>query len=106
MRMWLHAADTATAVTTIIDAGVKNEIYNIAGDCELQNSIVVEKIIKEMFDDNNFEKYCDFTYSRDGQDVRYSLDDSKLRSLGWKPVKNFNEELPIIVNFYKENFIW
>ena len=106
MRMWLHAADTATGVTTIIDAGVKNEIYNIAGDCELQNFIVVEKITKELFNDNYIEKYCDFTYSRDGQDVRYSLDDSKLKALGWKPVKVFDEELPIIVNFYKQNFIW
>jgi len=106
MRMWLHAADTATGVTTIIDAGVKNEIYNIAGDCELQNFIVVEKIIKELFNDNDIEKYCDFTYSRDGQDVKYSLDDSKLKALGWKPVKVFDEELPIIINFYKQNFIW
>jgi dTDP-D-glucose 4,6-dehydratase len=43
---------------------------------------------------------------RDGQDVRYALDDSKLRSLGWNPKKKFNEEIPKIVKYYKNKFIW
>jgi dTDP-glucose 4,6-dehydratase len=55
---------------------------------------------------NNIEDYIDFTYSRPGQDVRYALDDSKLRSLGWKPKAEFNTELQYIVNYYKNKFIW
>ena len=50
--------------------------------------------------------YLDFTYSRVGQDVRYALDDSKLRSLGWEPKAIFDEELPKIVEYYKNKFIW
>ena len=41
-----------------------------------------------------------------GQDVRYSIDDTKLRKLGWKPTSNFDVELVEIVNYYKNNFIW
>lgn len=112
-RMWLHAADTADAIVTIIEAGVKNEIYNIAGNCEIQNIEVVEKIVNLTFWEKRFdmqypnvEAFCDFTYSRDGQDVRYALDDSKLQALGWKATRDFDKELPSIVKFYKDNFIW
>jgi dTDP-glucose 4,6-dehydratase len=34
IRNWLHAQDTANAIITIIESGVQNEIYNIAGGFE------------------------------------------------------------------------
>ena len=91
IRNWLHAADTATAVVTIIESGVKNEIYNIAGGFEQSNWDTVDKVIKEYFGEVNVESYLDLSYSRVGQDVRYALDDSKLRALGWKPEAIFDE---------------
>jgi dTDP-D-glucose 4,6-dehydratase len=39
-------------------------------------------------------------------DVRYALDDSKLRSLGWEPKADFDQELKHIVEYYKNKFIW
>jgi dTDP-glucose 4,6-dehydratase len=105
IRNWLNAADTAEAVLTIIDNGVTNEIYNIAGGFEQSNADTVNKIIKE-YGIHDFYNMVDFTYSRAGQDVRYALDDSKLRALGWEPKKNFDEELPHIVEYYKNKFIW
>jgi dTDP-glucose 4,6-dehydratase len=105
IRNWLHAADTANAVITIIEAGVKNEIYNIAGGFEQSNIDTAWKIIRE-YGINDLYNMVDLTYSRAGQDVRYALDDSKLRSLGWEPKMVFDEELPNIVNYYKEKFIW
>jgi dTDP-glucose 4,6-dehydratase len=56
--------------------------------------------------DDNVRLFLDLSYSRAGQDVRYALDDSKLRALGWEPKMNFDEELPKIVKYYKEKFIW
>jgi dTDP-D-glucose 4,6-dehydratase len=43
---------------------------------------------------------------RPGQDVRYSIDDSKLKSLGWQPTASFDDELAVIVEYYKNNFVW
>jgi dTDP-glucose 4,6-dehydratase len=106
VRNWLHAADTAEAVITIIKAGVKNEIYNIAGGFEQTNYNTVEKIIKEYFGEDNIESYLDLTYSRAGQDVRYALDDSKLKELGWEPKVIFDKELKNIIKYYKNKFIW
>jgi len=107
IRTWLHAYDTAQAILTIIESGVKNEIYNICGGFEQSNLVTVSKVIN-LYEENpqQLEDYCDFSYSRIGQDVRYALDDSKLRALGWKPVMNFDVELKSIIGYYKNKFIW
>ena len=107
-RMWLHASDTANAVLKIIEVGVKNEIYNITSRFEQKNIDTVKKILNLHLknDTYNIEDYVDFSYKRKGQDVRYSIDDSKLRDLGWKENMNFDTELELIVNYYKDNFIW
>ena len=56
--------------------------------------------------EENVKLFLDLSYSRAGQDVRYALDDSKLRALGWKPEAVFEQELPKIVEYYKNKFIW
>ncbi len=108
VRNWLHAKDTASAVITIIDAKVKNEIYNICGGYEQINLDTVNKIITLYYGEHqkDISQFLDLDIDRPGQDVRYALNDSKLRSLGWEPKAVFDDELPLIVNYYKDNFIW
>ena len=105
-RTWLHASDTASAIIKIIDSGQVNEIYNISGNMELQNIAVAEKIIKLMKLKGKVDQYLDLSIKRPGQDVRYAIDDSKLKQLGWQPVADFDRELKKIVKYYTENFIW
>ena len=105
-RTWLHASDTASAIITIIHSGVTNEIYNISGNFEEQNIVVANKIVKLMGLTGSPEQYLDLNITRPGQDVRYAVNDSKLQLLGWKPKANFDFELKLIVEYYKENFIW
>ena len=104
IRNWLHAYDTARAVVTIIESNVKNEIYNVCGGYEQTNIDTVTKILNllgsSVHDNVNFE------FSRQGQDMRYALNDQKLRNLGWEPIMDFNKELPKIVEYYKNKFIW
>jgi dTDP-glucose 4,6-dehydratase len=105
IRNWLHAQDTADAIITIIESRVENEIYNICGGFEQSNLDTVKKILTfNNIDD--VEKHIDFSCSRPGQDIRYALDDSKLRILGWEPKKQFDDELKYIVKYYKHKFIW
>ncbi len=106
IRNWLHAQDTANAIITIIESGITNEIYNIAGGFEQENIVTVKKIIKEYLGEVDYASYIDMSINRKGQDVRYALDDSKLRKLGWGPIKVFDQELPKIVEYYKDKFIW
>jgi dTDP-glucose 4,6-dehydratase len=108
VRNWLHAQDTANAVITIIESEVQNEIFNIAGGYEQSNLDTVKKVISNYTELSIFDidDYIDTDYSRPGQDVRYALDDNKLRSLGWKPKKQFDLEIKQIVQYYKSKFIW
>ena len=107
IRNWLHADDTATAVTTLIDAGMNAGIYNVAGGFEQKNIDTVAKVLECYFEEKrDWELYLDLSFVREGQDVRYALNDDKLRSLGWRPQKNFDREIGQIVEHYKNNFKW
>ena len=111
IRNWLHVEDTAEAVINIIDSNVENEIYNICGGYEQPNLYIVNSILHKYInttnlDDNSVTNYLDFSYSRQGQDIRYALNDDKLKKLGWKPKKEFEQELQKIVDYYKNTFIW
>jgi len=107
VRTWLHAEDTANAILQIINKEKNNEIYNISGNYECSNIEIIKKILNTFFDQAvNIDNYVDLNYNRIGQDVRYSVDDTKLKNIGWSPVKILDEELKTIVSYYKNNFIW
>lgn len=107
VRTWLFAGDTAQAVIKIIESAVQNEIFNVSGNFETTNITVVKKIIELMLPDKTIEieNYIDHAV-RVGQDLRYSIDDTKLKQLGWQPKADFDKELEKIVQYYQQNFIW
>ena len=104
-RTWLHACDTAEAIMTIIRNNSVNDIFNISGNYELPNIEVVKTILKYYNGSSDVENYIEH-FKRQGHDVRYSIDDSKLKSLGWNPTADFYAELESIVDYYKRNFVW
>lgn len=107
VRTWLHAQDTADAVMHLIDTNQLNEIFNVSGNYEDTNLSIFKKILSCLnLDPNNFNQYVDFSVKRPGQDVRYSINDVKLRSLGWSNKKTFDKELPSIVAYHRNKFIW
>jgi len=105
-RNWLHVEDTSRAILTIMEQEVRNEIINIAGPFEQKNVDAVKKIISAFDASIPWDTRVDLDYKRAGQDVRYSVDDTKLRKLGWSPLKSFDIEIEKIVQFYKGYFVW
>jgi dTDP-glucose 4,6-dehydratase len=109
-RNWLYAGDTAKAVITLIEKGQVGEVYNVAGGFEQQNintvSTIVEAYYKAALDPEAIAAHIDFSCSRPGMDVRYALDDSKIKTLGWEPKADFNYVILEMVNYYKNKFIW
>ena len=105
-RTWLHAQDTANAAILLIEKQIVNEIFNVSGNTELPNIEVAKKILKHMNLTDDCKLYLDLSVKRAGQDVRYSIDDSKLKALGWYPNADFDVELKKIVCYYTQNFIW
>ena len=105
-RTWLHVSDTARAIITIVESGVTGEIFNISGNYEESNMTIARKIVELYTGTTNYDDYLDLTWSRPGQDVRYAIDDSKLRALGWTAQANFDDELAKIVEYYRTTFVW
>tara|TARA_R110000824_G_scaffold39916_2_gene120107 strand:- start:5655 stop:6608 length:954 start_codon:yes stop_codon:yes gene_type:complete len=109
-RIWLHAKDTANAIVTIVENNVCNEVYNISSDFEQTNTATINRIFDCYFNntsaERNIKDYVDYNFVRPGADLRYSIDDSKLRKLGWEPKCIFDDEIQEIVDYYREIFIW
>ena len=110
-RVWLHVKDTVDAILAVLECGELGEIYNISGNYEDSNFNVVRKVFYKYYNGAlpSFSSYDDFLnldHSRPGQDVRYSVNDSKLRKLGWGNIRNFDDSLDELVKFYKDKFIW
>lgn len=107
VRNWLHVDDTVSAIFHLLEHGQRNRIYNISGNYEASNRDVIEKVLRCYFKKPvDLQEYVQFNYVRMGEDVRYSLDDSALRALGWKNAREFDTEIPAIVEYYRDRFIW
>ena len=48
----------------------------------------------------------EFVEDRNGHDKRYAMDNSKIKSLGWKPEKSFNDGISQTINWYVDNIDW
>lgn len=107
-RNWLYVEDTVAGILKVIEKGSRNTIYNLSGNCELPNLDVIRMIITHYFDRDmeDWKNYTKMNFIRMGEDIRYSLDDRKLRALGWQPVAVFEEKLKELVRYHKQHFCW
>jgi dTDP-glucose 4,6-dehydratase len=108
-RTWLHVEDMVEGVLTVIDKGERNSIYNLAGNTELPNADVIKKLIHFYFngtEDANWQNFVKQNYVRIGEDCRYSLNDARIKALGWAARRNFDAEIKRLVAYYKNHFVW
>jgi dTDP-glucose 4,6-dehydratase len=106
-RNWLHVDDTAAALIAVIEKGAPGKIYNISGNRELTNKEVVKHVLKAYFGRSvPLDSHVKFAYVRQGEDVRYGVDDSALRALGWRNRHIFDREIGKIVRYYKNKVVW
>lgn len=102
IREWLFVEDHCRAIDFVLQKGTVGEKYLIAGK-EFTNMEVTKKILQAL---GKGEEWIEYVKHRLGHDFRYAIDDSKLRSLGWRPKVEFDEGLELTVNWYKENEWW
>lgn len=103
IREWIYTEDHCSAIDFILHHGKVGEIYNIGTGWEKSNMEITKLILKALGKD---EKNIEFVKDRLAHDWRYSLDSSKLRSLGWKPKYRFKEALLETIKWYKNNENW
>jgi dTDP-glucose 4,6-dehydratase len=112
VRDWLYVQDHVEAIDLIFHQGKNGETYNIGGDNEWQNITLVKALCKIMDAKLNraagtSEKLITYVKDRQGHDMRYSIDFSKLnKELGWKPKAQFESGLEETVDWYLANQQW
>jgi len=82
IRDWLYVKDNIDAIFCIIESDTKNECFNVAAENYMTNLEVVHTVLGWLDKD---ESNIEFVPNRWGQDVRYAIDTTKLRNLGWSP---------------------
>ena len=101
IRKYLSTKDLAEAVEIVLNRGVLGEIYNIGSDEEYTNIQIAEMICQIL--DKEFNDSIEFTQDRPFNDSRYSMDCSKMYSLGWKPRRGLVDNLNEVVDWYISN---
>ncbi|MCY4135448.1 MAG: dTDP-glucose 4,6-dehydratase [bacterium] len=103
VRDWCHVDDNCAAIDLVLRQGLSGEIYNIAGGNELTNRDLTERLLELCGRDESFIRYVD---DRLGHDRRYSVDATKIGSLGWLPTREMDEALAATVEWYRDNRWW
>lgn len=94
-RFYIHCRNMSAAVLHLINNipyEGKADKFNIVGEKEATNLEVAQLIAGFLGKPLNYE-IVDFHSSRPGHDLRYALDGSKMRSLGWAPPVSFEDSL-------------
>jgi dTDP-glucose 4,6-dehydratase len=104
LRDWLHVSDHCRGIDLVLHGGRAGEVYNIGGGTELSNHKLTGLLLDAVGADWDSVEYV---ADRKGHDLRYSLDDSKIREqLGYAPQVSFTEGLAATVAWYREHRSW
>ena len=98
IRDWIYVEDHCRAILNIFYAGKDGEKYNIGGECEVKNIDLVKTIIRLM---NASEDLIEFVEDRPGHDLRYAIDNAKIKKTAlFQPQYNLETGLKKTIDWY------
>ena len=103
IRDWLHVDDHCRGIQLVVEKGAAGEFYNIGGGIELSNKELTQRLLDACGATWDSVVYVE---DRKNHDLRYSLDDAKLRAMGYEPQTSFDEGLAKTVQWYRDNQAW
>jgi dTDP-glucose 4,6-dehydratase len=97
-RHYIHARNVCAALLFLLANappfdGRHAQRYNIVGEEEIDNLSLAQTIAAVVGMPLSYEMVNWHTSSRPGHDLRYALDGSKMREMGWVPPMTFGESL-------------
>lgn len=102
-RDWLYVDDHCAGVQTVLEKGIIGEIYNIGAGNETANIDLVNSLLEILQLDGS---HIEYVADRPGHDRRYSVNTSKIQSLGWKRKYSIETSLEKTVDWYRSNEWW
>ena len=113
VRDWLYVGDHCSAIRAVLAQGRIGEVYNVGGDAERENIVVVKTLCalvderRPRLDGTRREAQITYVKDRPGHDRRYAIDASKLQTeLGWRPAMSFERGMAATVDWYLSNQDW
>lgn len=104
VRDWLYVEDHCRAIDLILRRGKPGEVYNVGGNCEMNNLAMIKRVCQEL---GKPESLITYVTDRKGHDLRYAIDAGKLQQeLGWQPATRFDEGIRQTVRWYLEHRSW
>ncbi|MER7850386.1 dTDP-glucose 4,6-dehydratase [Kitasatospora sp. NPDC096077] len=104
IREWLHVDDHCRGIQLVLTRGRAGEVYNIGGGNERTNVAITHKLLELCGQDESLVRRV---ADRKGHDLRYSVDESKIREeLGYAPEVSFEDGLAATVAWYRDNPDW
>jgi len=99
IRDWIYVEDHCRAILEVWYGGGVGQKYNIGGECEVANIDLVKTIIKLM---GASEDLIEFVDDRPGHDLRYAIDNAKIKNtVAFKPQHTLEEGLLKTIDWYK-----
>lgn len=91
-RFYLHGSNVAAAVIFLLECGTIRDKFNIVGEKEVSNVELAQSIARIMGMPLDYELISSPS-TRPGADLRYGLDGTKLKKMGFKMLSQFDEGL-------------
>ncbi|KXT15014.1 hypothetical protein AC579_7773 [Pseudocercospora musae] len=104
-RRYLYAGDAADAFDTILHKGEIGQIYNVDSRDEISNLGLADRLLRR-FGVSDKQNTIQHTRDRPFNDMRYAVDGTKLRKLGWSQKVSFEEGLTNTVAWYGKFSGW
>ena len=103
VRDWTYVVDNAAAQWLVLTEGTPGDVYNVGAGNEMTNLELTERLLAAFGADASRIRYVT---DRPGHDLRYSVDTTKVRELGWKPQTDFDTALERTIDWYRANAEW
>jgi len=103
VREWLFIEDHADAIVRVLEQGKRGNRYCVGSSETKQNIEIVNMVLKFLNLDKN---HIEYVKGRSGADLRYAVNSSKIKKLGWESKHNFERCLEQTLAWYKDNRDW
>ncbi len=113
IRDWLFVDDHCEAILTVLQKGTPGETYNVGGDNQPANLLVIRticEIMDELLPGSPYAPHVSlirYVTDRPGHDRRYAMDITKIsHELGWRPRQSLHDGLLKTVQWYLSHPEW